>query len=104
MRTQKFVTVNQCLGEEYTNYLCRVERLSRDLEIFTSDNTVANTALQAARDSLALVLAVNGLRDRDLCAELIAKPDLTWALLSSLLRSKCCLARRIYLSWGIDHL
>ena len=88
VRTQKFVTVNQCVGEEYIDYLCRVERLSRDLDIFTSDNIVANTALQAVRDSLALVLAVNGLRDRDLCAELIVKLDLTCAQLSSLLRSR----------------
>ena len=67
---------------------CEMELSSLLGDLDLADNAVANTALQAAHDSLALVLAVNGLRDRDLCAELIAKPDLTWAQLSSLLRSR----------------
>ena len=49
VRTQKFVTVRQCAGEDYSSYLLRVEKLSRSLESFNSENAAANDALQAAK-------------------------------------------------------
>ena len=70
------MTVRQCAGEDYSSYLLRVEKLSRSLEFFNSENAAANDALQAARNSLAVVLAVNGLRDQALCRELISVNDL----------------------------
>ena len=87
IRLRKFVTVRQCAGEDSRDYLKRVERLSRDLDFFKSDNADTMTALQTARQSLAMMLAVTGLRDQQLCKELIAKNDLTWDQLSSI--SKC---------------
>ena len=88
VRTQKFVTVRQCAGEEYSSYLLRVEKLSRALDFFEHNTDNVATALQGARQHLALVLAVNGLRDQVLCRELIAKDDLTWDTLGTILRSR----------------
>ena len=87
IRLRKFVTVRQCAGEDSRDYLKRVERLSRDLDFFKSDNADTMAALQTARKSLAMMLAVTGLRDQQLCKELIAKNDLTWGQLSNI--SKC---------------
>ena len=44
-------------------------------------------ALQTARKSLAMMLAVTGLRDQQLCKELLAMNGLTWEQLSNI--SKC---------------
>ena len=86
VRTQKFVTVRQRSGEDYSSYLLRIEKLSHSLEFSNSENEAANNALQAARTSLAVVLAVNGLRDKALCRELISVKDLKWDTLRDLLR------------------
>ena len=88
VRAQKFVTVKQLPSEDARDYLKRVERLSRDLEFFKSDDDDKMEALQTARTNLALVLAVNGLRDNNLCRELIAKSDLDWETLTNELRSR----------------
>lgn len=88
VRTQKFVTIVQTAGEDYGSYLCRVERLSRDLEFFNNENEESHKALQEARSSLALVIAVNGLREKALCRELIAKSDLNWTKLNDILRAR----------------
>ena len=48
----------------------------------------ANKALDDARNSLAVIQAVNGLRDRSLCKELVAHENLTWADLENILRSR----------------
>ena len=87
VRTQKFVTVRQNAGEDYSSYLLRVEKLSRSLEFFSSRTADTHAALQGARTNLALVLAVNGLRDQALCKQLIATPNLTWESLGNLLRA-----------------
>ena len=88
VRTQKFVTIVQCAGEDYGSYLCRVERLSRDLDFFNHAVAATNKSLQDARSTLALVIAVNGLRDKTLCRELIAKADLNWETLNDILRAR----------------
>ena len=88
VKTQKFVTVRQAAGEEYGRYLLRVEALSRSLDMFKSNDNTANKALQDARQDLALVLAVNGLRDQTLCRELISDSTLTWKKLGDTLRAK----------------
>lgn len=88
VKTQKFVTVRQGAGEEYSSYLLRVEALSRSLGMFNNDNDAVREAVQGIRQDLALVLAVNGLRDQVLCRELIAKTDLTWESLGNILRSR----------------
>ena len=88
VRTHKFVTIRQCAGENYSSYLLRVEKLSRGLGFFDNNNRSSYLALQEARKSLALVLAVIGLRDQSLCKELIAKDDLTWEYFETILRSR----------------
>ena len=88
VKTQKFVTVRQAAGEDYSRYLLRVEALSRSLDMFNNANADTNKALQVARQDLALVLAVNGLRDQTLCRELISDSALTWKKLGDILRSK----------------
>ena len=54
---------------------------------FKSDNADTMAALQTARKSLAMMLAVTGLRDQQLCKELLAMNGLTWEQLSNI--SKC---------------
>lgn len=88
VRTQRFVTVRQTVDEYYSSYLRRVEKLSWDLDFFNSHHAVSQQALQDARGQLALVLAVNDLRDQVLCRELIAKEHLTWEMLGTILRSR----------------
>lgn len=88
VRTQKYVMVSQNVGEDQRDYLKRVERLSRDLEFFNDTDGGKHEALQNARASLTLTLAVNGLRDRPLCKELMSKPNLTWTKLNDILQSR----------------
>lgn len=88
IRIQQFVTVRQSAGEDYASYLLRVETLSRSIELFESDDPQLKTFGQKVRTDLALVLAVNGLRDRILCRELIAAQNLTWEYLGKILRSR----------------
>lgn len=88
VRTQKFISVNQCADENYRDYMQRVERLSRTLDFFTSITKTSHDALQGARESLALALCVTGLRDQHLRNELMADEELTWEKLGRLLRCK----------------
>lgn len=87
VKTQKFVMVRQYAGEDYGSYLLRVEKLSRELNYFKHSNQVTREALQEARQNLALVLAVNGIRDAMLCRELMAR-DLNWDTLGTILRAR----------------
>jgi len=68
--------------------LARIEKLSHGIDFFNSENGAVRQALQDARSNLALVIAVNGLKDQMLCRELIARPDLTWVQLSNILRTR----------------
>ena len=88
VKTQKFVTVRQEVGEEFSSYLRRVDKLSRSIGMFEHPTANINEHGQGIRRELALVLAVNVLRDETLCRELIAKPDLTWKSLGDILRSR----------------
>jgi hypothetical protein len=89
VRMQKFVTVSQGVGEDHRDYLLRVERLSRDCGAFGRTASVdVNVALSGARELVCLSNAVNGLRDSALRKELMAKPELTWALLGQILKSR----------------
>lgn len=73
VRVVKLVSARQTTGEDLRDYLLRVERLSRDADFTTTGNP---------RETLATVIAVNGLRDCQLRESLLQKPDLTWEELS----------------------
>jgi hypothetical protein len=88
VKTQQFVTVQQGVNEDYCSYLLRVETLSRSLGIFGNKTTCCNDFGEKIRTDLCVVLAVNGLRDKVLCRELIAKDDLNWKSLRDILRSR----------------
>lgn len=80
VRTMRFVTVNQALGEKETDYLLRVNKLSRTMNIPANSDEV--------RVGFALALAVNGLRNSDLRRELMERNDLTWDNLNAMLRAR----------------
>ena len=89
VRMQKFMTVSQVVGEDYRDYLLRVEGLGRDCGAFERRNDAQiNEALSGARELVCLAAAVNGLRDSTLRRELLAKPDLTWTTLGQILRGR----------------
>lgn len=88
VKTQRFVSVKQCAGEDQRDYLKRVERMSRELDFFNHATDAIHKELQQARSQLSLVLAVNGLQDLSLRNELMAKHDLRWETLSDILRSR----------------
>ena len=88
MRTQKFVTVSQLSGEEERDYLLRVERLSRAVELVTSNDQTIKAQQEQTRSRFAVVLAVNGLRGQGLRRELMQKKTLTWDKLAECLRSR----------------
>ena len=88
VNVQKFVTVRQSLGEDYSAYLLRVESLSRSVGMFEHKTEEVHKFAQGIRSDLALVLAVNGLRDQTLCRQLIATDDLDWKKLGDMLRSR----------------
>ena len=62
--------------------------LSRNLDFFKHTESVIHKALQAARSNLALVIAVNDLRDEENWCELMAKWDLDWNELCNVLPSR----------------
>lgn len=96
VRTQKFVMVQQALGEDQRDYIKRVEKLSRNLDYFNNVNAAQHQALQVARESLTLSLTVNGLRDTALKRELMATPDLNWVRLGDILRTRTVAAESSY--------
>ena len=81
VKTARFTSVRQGAGEDPRDYLKRVESLSRDLGFLNMDP-------ENIRMLLALSVAVNGLRDKNLCKELISKTDLTWDRLGEIIRGK----------------
>ena len=78
VKTMKFVTVSQAVGENETDYLLRVENLSRKL----------NFGDDARRQEFALAIAVNGLRESSLRTQLMQRHDLDWATLSTTLGAR----------------
>ena len=89
VKTRNFVTARQLSGEDNRDYLRRVEQLSRNLRFFKSENAAASAAPQEASQSLAVVIAVNGLRDLAIRRELLAQPELSWERLCEVLMSRC---------------
>ena len=78
VKGHKFLTARQTLGESDREFLQRVESLSRYAEV-TNDND---------RVRFALIVAVNGLRNREVSRELMKNANLTWALLQEALRAR----------------
>ena len=66
VKTQTFCAVRQAAGEEYRNYLVRVEGLSRDCDFGSSENAEADEILSTTRQRFCLNLSVIGLRDSEL--------------------------------------
>ena len=79
VKIMKLVTVNQALGENESDYLLRVEKLSRTVDVFRDDN---------ARKEFSLALAVNGLRESSVRKQLMQRSDLDWQGLSDDLRAR----------------
>ncbi len=80
LSVQKFVSVSQVLGESYRDYLVRVEKLSRKC------NFVKYNA-EVLRQEFCLVMAVNGIRDKNLRVVLMSMQDLNWEKLRQILLS-----------------
>lgn len=88
VRTQKFVTMRQLLGEDHRDYIQRIERLGRTLACFNNADEGTHAVLQVAREAMTLSLTINGLRDQALKVELMAKENLTWPQLKDILRTR----------------
>ena len=73
---QKLCFVRQTAGEHEREYLVRVERLSCDADLGTTEE---------ARRHLCLVLTTNGLRDVNLRRELLAR-SMNWAEFARILK------------------
>ena len=91
-----FSSARQQTGEDSRDYLRRVEHLSRTTGIFKADETgldvgkteAANRELERVRQTMAQVFVVNGLKDLKLRRELMAKHDLTWDILCSIVANR----------------
>ena len=81
VKTIRFVTVAQASGEDEAEYLLRVEKLSRKMNFGTNDDL---------RQSFAVALAVNGLRDSAVRKELMQVIDLDWDSLTARLKARLC--------------
>ncbi|XP_067940627.1 serine/threonine-protein kinase fray2-like [Watersipora subatra] len=71
-------TARQALGESDREYLQRVESLSRYAEVANNNDRVR----------FALIVEVNGLRDREVSRDLMKNANLTWELLHEALRAR----------------
>lgn len=80
VKTMKFVTVSQAIGENENDYLVRVEKLSRTVN-FGNNN-------DAVRQEFALAIAVNGLREPELRTQLMQQANLAWDVLTTTLRTR----------------
>ncbi|XP_067934012.1 uncharacterized protein [Watersipora subatra] len=77
VKGHKFLTARQALGESDREYLQRVESLSRYAEVANNNDRVR----------FAFIVAVNGLRDREVSRDLMKNTNLTWELLHEALRA-----------------
>ena len=71
VKAQKFMSAQQGAGENDYDFLLRVEDLSRQQEIGSSNRE------NVMRKRFALCVSVKGLRNVKVRQELMAKPDLT---------------------------
>lgn len=78
VKTMRFVTVSQALAESHTDYLLRVEKLSRNMGFGNNEDL---------RQSFCVALAVNGLMDTSVRAQLLQEQDLTWDQLKAKLKA-----------------
>ena len=90
VKTQKFCYVRQNVGKDERDYLVRVEKLSRDANLGTTDE---------ARRRLCLVLGTNGLRDVNLRRELMAR-RLDWDEFARILKSRVVASQAVQLLDG----
>ena len=75
VKTMKFVTVSQAIGEDEKKYLLRVAKLSRSMGF--------DAGFEQWRQRFAVALAVNGLRESEVRKEMMAQADLTWEQLNT---------------------
>ena len=80
VRTNRLVTVSQAEGESETDYLLRVEKLSRDLDM--------NPDHDECRLQFTISIAVNGLRDSSLRTCLMMEGKMKWDALAAKLRAR----------------
>ena len=93
VKVWNFNSACQQTGEDPRDYLMRVQHLSRVTGLFKNADetrgneqaTAANEELERVRKTLAQVIVVNGLKDVKLRRELMAKRDLDWDKLCSIL-------------------
>ena len=80
VRTNRLVTVSQGEGESETDYLLRVEKLSRDLDMDPDHDE--------CRLQFTISIAVNGSRDSSLRTCFMVKGKMKWDALASKLRAR----------------
>ena len=80
VKTMKFVTVSQAIGEDEKEYLLRVAKLSRSMGF--------GAGFEQWRVRFAVALAVNGLRESEVRKEMMAQADLTWEQLTARLNAR----------------
>ena len=78
VKEHKFLTARQALGESDREFLLRVESLSRYTEV----------ANNADRVRFALIVSVNGLRNKEVSKDLMKNANLTWVMLKKALRAR----------------
>ena len=77
------INARQDMGEDNRDFLRRLESMGRNLQVFDQGQS-----LDKAREKFTEVLVVNGLRDTRLRKELMAMPNLNWAMLNQILSSR----------------
>ena len=70
VKTMKFVTASQAIGENENDYLLRLEDLSKKMTFGTEND--------ALRQEFALAIAVNGMRESSLRSQLMQQNDMNW--------------------------
>ena len=83
VRIHKMINARQDVGEDNRDFLRRLESMGRNLQVFDQGQS-----LDKAREKFTEVLVVNGLRDTRLRKELMAMPNLNWAMLNQILSSR----------------
>ena len=79
VKTMRFVTVSQTACEKESDYLLRVEKLSRNVNFGGNEDV---------RKEFALAIAVNGLREGSLRRHLMQQTELNWKILTDTLRAR----------------
>ena len=80
VRGQRFFSACQLVGESNWDFKKRVESLGRKADMHGEDDDL--------RQEMSLIVAVNGLSDRQLSTELMRNEALTWAVFGTTLRAR----------------